>query len=98
MLGWLLEAEVAMEEIFKALGAKGDGQTISEAIHYIYKLQMANGEPVQEQRLVAFLAAKVPAYNVTKLIELMEKSGQIKKQLRKDGGFGYLIDPKAFEY
>ncbi len=97
-LGWLLEAEVAMEEIFKALGAKGDGQTISEAIHYIYKLQMANGDPVQEQRLVAFLAAKVPAYNVTKLIELMEKSGQINKQLRKDGGFGYLINPKAFDY
>lgn len=97
-LGWMLEAEAAMEEIFKALGAKGDGQTISEAIHFIYSYMKANdNQPMMEQRLVAFLTARVPAYNVIKLIELMEKSGQIVKQLRKDGSFGYLITPRAFD-
>ena len=96
-LAWLLDAEIAMEEIFKALGAKGDGQTISEAIHFIYKYQMANKEPILDQRLISFLAARVPAYNVVKLVELMEKTGQISKQVRPDGTFGYSITPRAFE-
>lgn len=96
-LDWLLEAETAMEEIFKALGAKGDSQTIAEALHYIYKYQMANKAPMLEQRLVAFVASKVPAYNVVKIIELMEKSGQISKTITAEGNFGYVINPQAFD-
>lgn len=98
-LGWLLEAETAMEEIFKALGSKGDGQNIEEAIHFLYRIYSDprnKKEPVSEHRLIAFLAERVPAYNVLRIIELMEKSGQIARAIRSDGSPGWKPLPKAW--
>jgi hypothetical protein len=85
-LGWILEAEVAMGEIFKALGARGDGQVIEEAYHYLYKIFMATTEPVAENRLVGFVSEKVPAYNVLRIIDVMEKSGRIEKGINSKTG------------
>lgn len=88
-LGWLLEAEAIMPDIFKALTSGGDGKVIEEAYHYLYKIFMASGQPVPERRLVGFLAEKVPAYNIVKIIETMEKSGQIAKRIDDKGVTGW---------
>lgn len=88
-LGWLLEAEEIMPDIFKALTSGGDGKVIEEAYHYLYKIYMATKEPVAEHRLVGFLAEKVPAYNIVKIIETMEKSGQISKNISSKGILGW---------
>lgn len=84
-MGWLMEAEVAMEDIFKAMGAKGDGKIIEEAWHYIYKIFMAKKEPIPEHRLINFFAERTPAYNVTRMIEIMERSRWIEKRITKAG-------------
>jgi len=89
-LGWLLEAESIMPDIFKALTSGGDGKVIEEAYHYLYKVYMASNQPVAEHRLVGFLAEKVPAYNIVKIIETMEKSGQIAKRISDKGVTGWV--------
>lgn len=95
-LGWMLEAEVAMNEIFKALGARGDGQVIEEAYHYLYKIFMATSEPVAENRLIGFVSEKVPAYNVLRIIDVMEKSGRIEKGINsKTGILGWKPKPRV---
>lgn len=96
-LGWLLEMEAILPDIFKALGARGDGQSIEEAYHFIYKAYMANGQhPINEHRVVAFLSERVPSFSVLRIIELMEKSGQIEKQLTNSGHFGFVPKGKTF--
>jgi hypothetical protein len=88
-LGWLVEAEYSMPEIFKALGAKGDGQVIEEALHFVYKLYMATKEPVAEHRLINFVSERVPAYNVLRIIEMMERSYKIEKAISSKGMPGW---------
>jgi hypothetical protein len=93
-LNWMVEAEYAMAEIFKALGARGDGQIIEEAYHYLYKIYMATKEPIYENRLIAFVSERVPAYNVLRIIEIMEKGGKIEKAIHpKTGMLGWV--PRA---
>lgn len=93
-LGWLLEAEVAMADIFKALGAKGDGSVIEDTWHYIYKIFMATKEPISEHRLIQYVSEKVPAYNVMRIIEIMERAGQIEKAITEKGLPGWKPRPK----
>lgn len=88
-LGWILEAEIAMEEIFKALGSRGDSQVMEEAYHFLYKIWMATKDPISEHRLVGFISEKVPAYNVLKILELMERRGMIGKELSSRGMLGW---------
>lgn len=92
-LGWLLFMEAQLDDIFKAFGARSDGQHIEEAWHFLYKIYMARQEPVPEHRLFGYLSERVPSYAVVKIVELMERSGQIEKQLTKTGLIGYV--PKA---
>ena len=92
-LGWMLQTESSMEEIFKALGAKGDAQVMEEAWHFLYKVYMATKDPVPEHRLINFLAEKLPSYSVLRVVELMEKRGMTDKALTKSGIPGWV--PKA---
>lgn len=84
-LNWLLEMEGELEQIFKALGARGDGQVIEEAYHFLYRIYMSTKEPIQEHRLIGYLAERVPSYSVSRIVEVMERSGQIEKRLTKMG-------------
>ena len=93
-LGWLLEAEAIMPDIFKALGASSDGKVIEEAYHYLFKVFMANKEPIAEHRLVNFLSERVPAYNVLRIIDIMERAGQIEKSLTNAGLPAWRPKPK----
>lgn len=94
-LDWLLEVEETMPEIFKALGSRGDGQTIEEALHFIFKAYMATKEPVSEHRLINFLAERVPSYNVLRIVEIMEKTGRMEKNLGSKGLLGWV--PKVLQ-
>jgi hypothetical protein len=89
-LGWLMEMEGQLTDIFKALGARGDGQVIEEAYHYLYRSYLASKEPINEHRLVGFLSERVPSYSVLRIIEVMERSGQIEKQLNSAGQLGWM--------
>jgi len=88
-IDWLIEAELYMEEIFKEMGAGTHGQIIDEIWHFIFKAYMKAGKKsVQESRVLNYVAQRTPAHNVARIMEVMEKSGLVKRDLA--GGYiGY---------
>lgn len=76
-LGWLAEAEAYMPDIFKAAGGgNADSQAMDEIYHYV-KIS-DRGEGVIETKIVKFARERVPAHTVLRIIEIMERSGQLK--------------------
>lgn len=87
-IGWLMEAECYMEDIFKAMPTGGDGRALEELYHFIFNLYIKNNrKPVHEQVMTRFLAERVPAQSVTKIIELLVRSGRV-EITQHSGGYG----------
>lgn len=74
-MGWLLEAESLMPDVFKAGAGGGDSQAMDEAFHM---LSVAGPRGLSETRLINFLRERVPAHSVLRVLEIMERSGRIK--------------------
>lgn len=74
-MGWLLEAENYMPDIFKAGSSGGDSAAMDDIYHYVLTMGKC-----PEHKLVDFVSQKIPAHSVLRVIELMERSGQIKSQ------------------
>jgi Protein of unknown function (DUF3987) len=71
---WLMEAEVHMPEIFKAMITGGDSVAMEEAWNYVWKVYSKELKPVAEHRVVHFLRERVPAHAVMRVLEVMVKS------------------------
>lgn len=71
-MGWLLEAEANMPEIFKTGAGAIDSKAIDEIMHFVQRTKR-----VPEHILVRFAKDHVPSYNVMRVIEVMERSGMI---------------------
>lgn len=85
-LGWLLEAEQAMPEIFKAMAQGGTGKVMEEAWHYLFTTYAKEKQqPIMLHRLIQFLQERVPVHNVQNTIDLMEKGKMIEKRLMPGG-------------
>ena len=85
-LDYLIEAEFFMSDIFKAMRLGGESAAYEEAWYHLYTLYMREGKrPVSEGRLILFLQAKVPAHSIMRVIESMERSGQILPQITAAG-------------
>lgn len=74
-MGWLLEAEVMMPDIFKAGATNADGQAIDEIHHFV--MAADKGWGVSEQRIVHFARERVPMHSILRVIQIMEASGQL---------------------
>lgn len=72
-MGWLLEAEGHMPEIFKAGAVGADGKAIEEIYHFI----LAWGKLMPERKLLQRIQELVPIHSVTRVLEIMERSGMI---------------------
>jgi len=75
-LGWLVEAESAMPEIFKAGSSNADGQALDEIKHFV--LTSDRGQGVGEQRIVNFARERLPLHSVMRVIDVMQNSGMLK--------------------
>lgn len=78
-MGWLLEVETYMPEIFKSGVMGADAQAMAEIEHFIKISDLGKGVP--EHKIVAFARERVPLHSVLRIIEIMEKSGTIKLRL-----------------
>lgn len=76
-MGWLLEAEAAMPDIFKAGAGNADAQAMDEIFHYVRTLSGPKLLPVPEFKIVKFARERIPMHSVLRVIEIMEKSGQL---------------------
>lgn len=88
-LGWLLEAEVHMPDIFRSMNMGGDSRAIEEAWYFVFKAHAKEGKPVAEHRLFNFLKEKVPSHAVGKIVEVMIKSQIIRADI-SSGIVGYV--------
>lgn len=77
-LAWLMEAEILMPEVFKAMrGATTDGSAIDEAWYFCWSVWTKEKRAVPEFRLIQFLQQRVPSYSVINIIGLMQRSNMI---------------------
>lgn len=75
-LDWLVELEVFMPEIFKAMTAGGDSRAMEDVWYQVAILYTKeNQKPISEARIVAFLAERLPAQNVARVLDVMIKTG-----------------------
>ena len=93
-LDWLIEAEVMMPDIFKAMVINADMKAIEECWHFAYAVFIKEQQPVAEHRLVAFLTERVPVQNVMKMLQMMEASRILDKKLVGDVGYAYQPKPR----
>lgn len=71
-LGWLLEAELFMPDIFRnVVGQGADSGAIEEIYHFVASF---DGKGIAENKLVNEVRKRVPAHAVLRIIEIMEKS------------------------
>lgn len=88
-LDWLTELETFMPDIFKSMRTGGDAAAIEECYHYCFTQYMRTGKKhVPEQLMWAFLQDRVPAHNIARILEAMERAGLIKKEFC-ESGHGY---------
>ena len=73
-MGWLLEAEQYMPDIFKAGATGGDGKVMDEIVNYVTSLDLYD-KGVSEHKIVNFARERVPAHSVMRVIEVMQASG-----------------------
>jgi hypothetical protein len=79
-MNWLVEAESAMPEIFKAGASSADAQALDEIKYFIktsQPLDPAKGG-VSEQRIVNFARERIPIHSIMRVIDIMQGSGMIK--------------------
>jgi len=88
-LDWLAEVETFMPDIFKSMKIGADARAIDEAYHYAMSTYMKENKPVLEHRLINFLQERVPAHNVGRILEVMERAKLLEKQF-VGGGLGYI--------
>lgn len=74
-LGWLVEAEQFMPDIFTAGSTGTDARAIDEIAHYINLSDSGDGVP--EHKIVNFARTRVPMHSILRVIEIMVASGQI---------------------
>jgi hypothetical protein len=74
-MGWLVEAEAAMPDIFTAGSTGTDSRALEEIAHYIRLKDTGDGVP--EYQIVNFARTRVPMHSILRIIEIMTASGQI---------------------
>lgn len=80
-LGWLLEAEMFIPDIFKSMSGGPDANAIDNTWAYIWEVYAKSKTPVNEQLIYAFLVNRTNATStsVSKVLETMERAGLIEK-------------------
>lgn len=74
-MGWLLEAESQMPDIFTSGSSGTDSRAIDEIFHFITVSD--RGEGVPEHQIINFARERVPMHSILRVIEIMTASGQI---------------------
>ena len=88
-MSWMLYYKSQIEEIFKSAATSGDGRVIEEVWYWMYRERIRTGEPLRASIVSRFVSARVPAFHVGKVIQIMEEGGWVKKHLGGDGAFYY---------
>lgn len=76
-LGWLIDAESRMPDVFREMIGKSDSQVIDE-LHYMMVMEQSKvKKPLQTSVLWEFLRQRVPSEKIEKILMSAERSGII---------------------
>jgi hypothetical protein len=75
-MGWLVEAEHFMPDIFTASSGGLDSQVMEEAMFFCQSLAQL-GKMVPEPKLVEFISKRLPAHSVMRVVDNMIRSGMV---------------------
>lgn len=89
-LDWLLEMENVLPDIFKAMVVGGDSRAMEECWYQVGLWHQKDSRPIAEARIVAFLAERIPAHNISRVMEVMERVGMLKKEFTGAPGEWYI--------
>jgi len=79
-LGWLLQAESRMEDIFRSMQGKSDSAIIEELHYFVATQWNRNGkEGVSDAIINKFLMTRVPSEKISKVIDIAARSEMIVK-------------------
>lgn len=75
-VGYLLSAEQAMPDIFKAMTSGGDRKIIDETWHFAFQLYASKKErePVPKHLIIQFLSERCSSFNLERIISVMEQA------------------------
>lgn len=91
--GWLINLEFFLTDIFKAMVVGGDRRAMEETWHFVAMEYARKPHPIPESKIVAFLAERVPANNVARVLDIMIRSGMLIPKSTEFAGNWY--EPKA---
>src|SRR6266436_1343940 len=74
-LGWLIEAENTMPDVFKAGAGNADARAMDEIYHYV--LTMGARGPVAERKIINVAKEHIPLHSIELVIGIMERAGML---------------------
>lgn len=74
---WLLEAEVFMPDIFRAMVMKSDSDLLQDLHFYMWQVYSKEQKPIHRARLISFLQTKVPADKIYRILDVAIAGGLI---------------------
>jgi hypothetical protein len=86
-MGWLLEAESYMPDIFTAGSTGTDARAIDEIYHHIQITDKGDGVP--EHMITNFARTRIPLHSIMRIVEIMVGSGLIEKKAVDRYGKGW---------
>lgn len=92
-LGWLLEAEATMPDIFREMVQRSDAQIIQELHLYCWQIWAKDKKWLHESNLIFFLQSKVPADKIHRILETAVRASLFDKQAGENSPF-YKPRPK----
>lgn len=88
-LDWLVDAEIAMPDIFKSMASGGDAKVMDECWHFLFQYYAKFKEGARKELVLRFLSQKLPAHSVERVLNLMEEAGTIRAEAVKGKGMLY---------
>lgn len=92
-MDWLLEAEHAMPDIFRSMTMGPTSAVMRDLWYHAWGITTKEKRPVAEHRLVTFLAERVPAHDVARVLEVMVKMKIFSTEFVSGAGICYAVQP-----
>jgi hypothetical protein len=90
-LGWLLEAERRMPDIFRAMTGKSDSQILEELHYFVIAKYRESNKPVDSKHIYEFLSFRATSDKLDSLILTAEKT---QRMVRVGNGQSWMPRPK----
>lgn len=93
-MNWLMEAEAAMEDIFKAVSMGSSSKVLDEIWHYAYNRWIKDKKPIPEALIIEFISQRVPLSDVARMLEVLVKVGILTGKHVQGAGLCYEPKPR----